>query len=339
MSEKTKESYLPGNAPVMVSVCVVTYNHGRFIGECLDHILKQKRDFKIEILIHDDASTDNAQEVIKAYQKRYPDIVKPILRVENQYQKGITNISGAFNFPRAVGRYIALTDGDDYWCDPYKLKRQVEYMEKHPECMFSFHAAKVVTEDGSFVNGALMRPYRESRVVSPVELVDKAVGTPFASFLLRREVVEILPDYYVDCPVGDRPLELMAAAKGSAYYIDEPLSVYRFGIRGSWTENQMSGDYVKKQQKFSEDLWRMYRRFDEETGGRFHEAAMNAARRNEFLTNVNIRNFKEIYKPENRKFREELSLHDRFFIGFEHCLPHVYRGLRGLAGKLWKKEA
>ena len=96
---------------ILVSVCVVTYNHGKYIGTCLEHILKQQRDFRIEILIHDDASTDGAQDVIRAWQKRYPDIIKPILRVENQYSQGITNISGAFNFPRAVGKYVALTDG------------------------------------------------------------------------------------------------------------------------------------------------------------------------------------------------------------------------------------
>lgn len=314
--------------PVMVSVCVVTYNHGKYIGTCLDHILGQNRDFGIEVLIHDDASTDNAQEIIRSYQERYPDIIKPILRTENQYSKGITNISGAFNFPRAVGKYVALTDGDDYWCDPDKLKKQVEYMEAHPECGFTFHSAKVVTEDGPLVNGELMRPYKQSRVVKSRELVDKAVGSPFASFLLRRKIVEKLPDYYVDCPVGDRPLELMAAAAGDSYYFDEPMSVYRFSIGGSWTESQMTGDYIEKQKKFSEDLWKMYRSFDKETGGRFHDAAMRAAKRNEFLTNVNVRDFDEIYKAENKEFYQELNFRDRFFIGFEYRLPGLYTWLR-----------
>ncbi len=328
MSKVETEVKSENDMPVMVSVCVVTYNHGKYIGTCLDHILGQNRDFRIEVLIHDDASTDNAQEVIRSYQERYPDIIKPILRTENQYSKGITNISGAFNFPRAKGKYVALTDGDDYWCDPDKLKKQVEYMEANPGCVFTFHSAKVVTEDGSLVNGELMRPYKQSRVVKPEELVDKTVGSPFASFLLRREIVEKLPDYYVDCPVGDRPLELMAAAAGDSYYFDEPMSVYRFSIGGSWTQSQMTGDYVKKQKKFALDLFRMYRSFDEETGGRFHDAAMRAARRNEFLTNVNVRDFKEIYKAENKEFYSELNFRDRFFIGFEYRMPGLYTWLR-----------
>lgn len=313
---------------IMVSVCVVTYNHGKYIGTCLDHILNQVRDFKIEILIHDDASTDNAQEIIREYEKKYPEMIKAILRKENQYSKGITNISGAFNFPRAKGKYVALTDGDDYWCDPEKLKKQVAYMDAHPECGFTFHSAKVVTEDGSLVNGQLMRPYKHSCVVKPEELVDKAVGAPFASFLLRREIVENLPDYYVDCPVGDRPLELMAAAFGDSFYFDEPMSVYRFSIAGSWTESQMTGDYVKKQKKFAEEMWRMYKSFDEATGGRFHDEAMKAAKRNEFLTHINLRDFNEIYSSENKEFYRELNLRDRFFIGFEYHMPGLYNWLR-----------
>ncbi len=323
-----KEKYLPGNDPVMVSVCIVTYNHGKYIGECLDHILNQIRDFKIEILIHDDASTDNAQDVIRVYQKRYPELIRPILRVENQYSRGIHNISGAFNFPRATGKYIALTDGDDYWCNPYKLRTQVEYMESHPDCVFTFHSAKVVTENGEIANASLMRPYRDDRVVSPEELIDKSVGSPFASFMIRRSVVENLPDYYKNCPVGDRPLELMCAAAGQSYYFDEPMSVYRFSIHGSWTESQMTGDYIEKQHNYSKQMQEMYSAFDEATDHRFHDAVQRASDRTVFLSNVNIRDFKEIYKQENRPYLHELSRRDRFFISFEHIMPHIYRALQ-----------
>lgn len=314
----------------MVSVCIVTYNHAKYIGECLEHILSQKRDFRIEILIHDDASTDGAQEVILKWQKRYPDIIKPILRTENQYSRGITNITGAFNIPRAVGKYVAVMDGDDYWCDAHKLEKQVRYMEQHPECVFTFHAAKVEAEHGALVNASLMRPYIGSRVVTPQELVDKAVGTPFASFMLRRDILMPLPEYYFDCPVGDRPLELIAAAHGDAYYFDEPMSVYRFGIGGSWTESQMTGDYRRKQELYAERMRKTYEAFDVSTNGRFHVEAVRAADRVKFLTEVNTRNFTEIYKDKNKAFRAELSLHDRFFIGMEYRMPWLYHMLRSI---------
>ena len=84
--------------------------------------------FSIEILIHDDASSDETPEIIREYQARYPQVIKPILRTENQYSKGISNIS-VFNFPRARGKYIAMCEGDDYWIDPGKLQAQVDYLE------------------------------------------------------------------------------------------------------------------------------------------------------------------------------------------------------------------
>lgn len=318
----------PGNEGILVSVCVVTYNHGRYLKTCLDSILSQERDFRIEILIHDDASSDDAQQIIRSYQERYPEMIRPILRVENQYSRGIRNISGAYNFPRARGKYIALLDGDDYWCDREKLKKQTLYMESHPACGFTFHSARVVTEDGRLVNGALMRPYRKSRVISPSQLVDKAVGSPFGSFLIRREIVAELPDYYVQCPVGDRPLELMCAAFGESYYFDEPMSVYRFSVRGSWTENQMSGDLEAKQRLFAAEMKETYRSFDLETNGRFHREAERAAARNTFLTRVNVRDFPSIFSRENRGFYKELSIRDRFFIQFQYRLPGLYQWLR-----------
>ena len=113
----------------MVSVSCITFNHAGYIRQALDSFLMQKTDFAYEILIHDDASTDGTIDIIKEYEERYPDIIRPVLETENQYSKGISNISGVFNFPRARGRYIAMCEGDDYWSDPYKLQKQFDLME------------------------------------------------------------------------------------------------------------------------------------------------------------------------------------------------------------------
>ncbi len=318
-----KEKY-----PFKVSVCVVTYNHQAYIAECLDSILAQKRNFGLEILIHDDASTDGAQAVIQQYHSRYPDIIRPILRTENQYSQGKVNITGLFNIPRTSGKYVAVLDGDDYWCDPGKLQRQVDYMEAHPDCVFTFHAARVVDEKGQRLQGTSMRPYHGDRELSGAELVGRTGGIPFASFLLRRDILLPLPAYYFQCPVGDRPLELIAAAHGRAFYFDAEMSVYRFSHAGSWTSSQLSGDYREKQERYAREMAETYRLFDEETGGRFHSEARAAADRIRFLTAVNVRDFREIYRKENRSFLRELSRRDRFFIGFEHRLPGAYRLLQ-----------
>jgi glycosyltransferase involved in cell wall biosynthesis len=116
---------------LMVSICCAAYNHEEYIAAALDGFLMQKADFSYEILVHDDASTDNTAKIIKEYEQNYPDIIKPIYQTENQYSKKV-KISSAYNFPRAKGKYIAWCEGDDYWTDPLKLQTQVDYMEAHP---------------------------------------------------------------------------------------------------------------------------------------------------------------------------------------------------------------
>lgn len=312
----------------MVSICAVAYNHAPYIRECLDGFLNQKTDFPIEILVHDDASTDGTADILREYEKKYPDIVRPLIETENQYSQGITNLSGAFNFPRARGRYIALSDCDDYWCDPEKLAVQVGYMEAHPECMLTVHSAKTINENGEFVNRNLMRAYAGDRLLQAAELVDKAGSFPFASMLLRAQLVKKLPDYYVKCPVGDRPLELMAAAQGSAYYFDRAMSVYRFNGAGSWTNDMKTGDYVRKQNEYASRMRATYEDFDRETGGRFHREAVSASHRLFYLTRLNLRDFDVIYDRKYRRYYRELPLRDRFFCGLEYRLPHLYRGLQ-----------
>lgn len=140
---------------ITVSICCVTYNHGEYIKQALDSFLAQKTRFNIEILIHDDASTDNTPQIIKKIEEKYPTIIKPIYQKENQLSKGIP-ISNTFNFPRARGKYIALCEGDDYWTDPYKLQKQVDFLEANPEYNLTCHryqtyneTTKTLTEDGN----------------------------------------------------------------------------------------------------------------------------------------------------------------------------------------------
>ena len=135
MSEKTP----------LVSVCTLAYNHEPYIRECLDGILMQKTNFAFELLIHDDASTDGTADIIREYEAKYPDIIKPIYQTENQYSKGV-KINATIQFPRAKGKYIALCEGDDYWTDPLKLQKQVDFMEANPNCSLCCHHMKVYSE-------------------------------------------------------------------------------------------------------------------------------------------------------------------------------------------------
>ena len=130
------------NTP-LVSICCITYNHAQFIQKCLDGFLMQQTDFPIEILIHDDCSTDGTTEIIREYEAKYPDLIFPLYEEENQYQQGKAAEIDFYNYRRARGKYIAYCEGDDYWIDPLKLQKQVDFMEANPEYSVCFHDFQV----------------------------------------------------------------------------------------------------------------------------------------------------------------------------------------------------
>ncbi len=315
---------------ILVSICCITYNQESYIRDALEGFMDQKTSFLYEVLIHDDASTDGTADIIREYARRYPETIKPILQTENQYAKGLYNISGTYNFPRARGRYIAMCEGDDYWTDRHKLQRQVDFMEAHPDCSLVFHSACIEVQ-GRALTEKRMRPYRGNRRVSPEEIIDKTSGYPTASLMFRADMVRELPDFYVNAPLADVPLQLMAAARGWAYYMDRPMCVYRLGGGASWTTWMKQGDYEKKQEQYFREMKNMYQGFDRETGGRFHKEARRAAARIHFLTKVNTRRYAEILAKQNRRFYQELNWRTRFFIRFEVMAPHLY----GMAWKLF----
>ena len=122
-----------------VSICCITYNHAKYIRDALDGFLMQKTSFPIEVLIHDDASTDGTADIIREYEAKYPDIIKPVYQTENQYSKGLRMVNMKYNYPRAQGKYIALCEGDDFWTDPKKLQIQYDFMESHPDYSLCMH--------------------------------------------------------------------------------------------------------------------------------------------------------------------------------------------------------
>src|SRR5262245_28919719 len=123
----------------LVSISCMTYNHAAFIRTCLDHLLVQKTNFPFEIMIHDDASTDGTREIIEEYVSKYPEIIFPFYQKENQYSKGVRGLSSRYNYPRCRGKYVAICEGDDYWTDPYKLQKQVDFLESHEDYVMAYH--------------------------------------------------------------------------------------------------------------------------------------------------------------------------------------------------------
>ena len=157
------------NTNPLLSISCLTFNHVFFIKKCLDGFLMQKTTFPIEVIIHDDCSTDGTREIIEEYSRKYPDIIFPIFQTENQYSNGVRGFMARFNFPRCRGKYIALCEGDDYWTDPYKLQKQVDFLEANDDYVICGHDAKVIDEKGIVISESKL-PDSLKRDVSSYEL-------------------------------------------------------------------------------------------------------------------------------------------------------------------------
>ena len=318
----------------LISVCVVTYQHKNYIGECLDSILRQKGEFSLEILVHDDASTDGSQEMIRIYQEKYPDIVFPILQKENQYSQGKHNITGIFNFPRAKGDFISVIDGDDFFSSEEKLEKQRKALEEHPEAILSFHPVKVIMEDGREGPKKLLMPYEKDCIISEKELITHRGGIAFSSLFFRRSLLYDdtdslkLPEFYYAFPVGDRPLELMTALKGKAVYLSEALSAYRFHLSGSWTVTQGGEKAKAKQEQYFQEMKQGYALFLKESQGKYKHEVEESIHRLSFSIAMNLRDFSEIYSRENRSLYKELSVKEKLLLRLESHLPGLYRFLQ-----------
>lgn len=140
---------------ILVSVVCLSYNHEKYIRDALDGFVMQKTNFGFEVIIHDDASTDNTIVIIKEYAEKYPDIIKPIFEKENQYSKPGGDILGK-TIMACQGKYLAFCEGDDYWIDPNKLQKQVDYLEEHPECSLCCTDAVLNTLNGDKERSSLV---------------------------------------------------------------------------------------------------------------------------------------------------------------------------------------
>lgn len=130
----------------LASILCITYNHAKFIRLCLESLVSQRCDFPFEIIVHDDASTDGTQEIIKEFQERYPKLIKPIFRAENQWSKNPGVIDILFNNPQVKGDYIGLCEGDDFWIGKDKLQKQVAVLQEYPACTVTCSAYMLIDQ-------------------------------------------------------------------------------------------------------------------------------------------------------------------------------------------------
>jgi glycosyltransferase involved in cell wall biosynthesis len=209
----------------LVSVCCITYNHENFIAQAIEGFLIQKTNFPIEIIIHDDASTDNTQQVIRQYFEKYPELIVPIFQTENQYSKKV-DIEEVIVFPSARGKYIALCEGDDYWTDPYKLQKQVDFLEENPDYGMVYTKARAFEQQSNtYIKTVFGKPFKSFESLF-FNIGIPTLTTVFRSSQFKEYNSDILPNSF-RWKMGDYPRWLYIARKSKLHLIDEITATYR----------------------------------------------------------------------------------------------------------------
>lgn len=218
----------------VVSIICVTYNHSKYIREAVDGFIRQETNFPVEVIVHDDASTDGSIEIIREYAAKYPDIFCNITQKQNQWSQGLQNWHRVRNnlYHAARGEFIATCEGDDYWSSTGKLQRQVQLLEAYPEASASYHQVEIINPA---IERALVYPTDGSLKALGVNDVLKEIGAHTSSLMFRRKLLPCFPAWSAGLRMGDWPLVLALATKGPILPIEGVHSAYRVHEHGAWS--------------------------------------------------------------------------------------------------------
>jgi glycosyltransferase involved in cell wall biosynthesis len=211
---------------------MMAYNHGPFIAQAIEGVLMQDADFEFELVIGEDCSTDGTRETVLEYQRKFPGIIRVITSERN--------VGAQLNFERIVsncrGEYMAMCEGDDYWCDPRKLRMQAAILESNRDVMMVAHRAYKVDVNDAIVSTF---PGEQPSVVSPADVIVKGGGF-FAtnSMMFRGRLLVDRPAWFDVFPAGDAALMNLALSRGKIAFLNDIMSAYRVSVPGSWSQRK-----------------------------------------------------------------------------------------------------
>jgi len=212
-----------------VSVVVTSYNHGKYIRECIDSILMQKG-VEIELIVGDDCSKDNTRKILEEYQKQHPEIMKLMPITENM---GVTK-----NLERCLEAvtkdYVAICEGDDYWTDPYKLKKQAKFLEKRQDCAMCFNSILMFYEDNEEKNYNFQEKLTKDTFTTRELILENFIGN-FSCCMYRSDVVKNLPDTLYNLFTVDWIFNITCSLYGNIGFLNEQMTVYRKHDNALWS--------------------------------------------------------------------------------------------------------
>lgn len=307
---------------IQVSILCATYNHSKYIRDAITSFLSQKTNFKYEIVINDDCSTDDTRLIIEEYYNRYPDIIVPIYQNENQYSKGIGIIKDIL-IPKARGKYIAICEGDDYWIDENKLQTQFDYLEAHNNCNLCVHNAVLVNEKKQKIG--YVNTSKEDEQISTYDVIVNGGDYIATSSLFARKPKKI-PTYF-DVISLDYTWQIFLASLGEyTYCFKKPMSVYRIGSDGSWSSLQRTdfNAYKKREIDLFYTKQKLRREFNISNNLRFTDAIEKADIHDRLQCIVCVKDYDELKKDPIKSYIKTLStkLKLKYFI-LAHA-PFIY---------------
>ncbi len=297
-----------GNEEILVSVMCIAYNHEKFIAKSLDSLVNQKTNFRYEVLVHDDCSTDKTAQIIDEYEKKNPAIVKAYYEEENQYSKKVSNFLKMAK--EASGKYLAICEGDDFWLNENKLQEQVDYIEAHPNCTMCITAAQLVNIENKKVGE--IHPFLENGEYGIPEYLKRNSNIPTASILVKtKDLIEVYNMPYRKVSyVGDVPISLYMFSNGNVYYKNSCDVAYRINNPESWVGRTKGEKYIP----YIKNSIETHMVFDEYTNGKYSEAVKQKVRECNLKILISQQNFSEAITEypdliKEKKFKQKVYIY------------------------------
>lgn len=296
----------------------MTYNQKDYIEKAIDSVLEQEIDVDFDILIHDDCSDDGTYEILLKKQKENLNKIRIIRQDSRKFlTDGFNMMIYKYVVPNINSKYIAYLDGDDYWCNKEKLKKQFFFLENNQEYSMCFNNSYQLKPNGDMTSKWF---FQEEGDVDMSEIINDKPGIHIAtsSIFLRSEIFKDFSDWRKAFPVEDVPMYMTAALKGKIYRMSEIMSVYRQFANGSWSsQNKENKDRIVKHLN---ELINSTKMFDVATNGAYHELVNKQIESCEFRIAYNNKDYKTLFLKKNRRFINRFSFKERLSLYIKNLL-------------------
>lgn len=307
---------------VLVSINCITYNHEKYIADALEGFLNQKTDFDFEIVIGEDCSTDNTRKIIEEYMKKYP---KKIILITSEKNVGVIENERRI-YESSSGKYIAVCEGDDFWIDPYKLQKQIDYMEKNKDCTLCFHNAYTVNVNRNVI-GTMISKDIENRIYDCGEIAILGF-IPTASKVYLKETMSNIPEWYKTAIVEDFPSQLIITSKGYAYYMKDIMSAYRTGVENSATYtlfHKLNNEKIIIENQ--EKLISLVDDFDIYSQFKYSEKLLQRRKLYEYELYLMKGDIKKLKESRYEEFYKVIGIRSKIRLYLKSYMPKIYKNI------------